>query len=120
VAFDVLAVGRRDLRRFPLVDRKALLQRVIRPDTGVLYAEHCDGRGCALFARVCAEDLEGIVAKAKHGLYDPAPVSTWVKIKNRNYSQARDRHELFDRGTRGRSVKHTRSASCSEGGNRSL
>jgi bifunctional non-homologous end joining protein LigD len=102
VAFDVLAVGRRDLRRLPLIERKALLRRVIRPDAGVLYADHCHGRGCELFARVCAEDLEGIVAKAKRGRYDPARVSTWVKIKNRDYSQARDRHELFDRGPRRR------------------
>jgi hypothetical protein len=39
--------------------------------------------------------IEGIVAKAKHGRYDPARTSTWVKIKNRDYLQARDRHELF-------------------------
>jgi ATP-dependent DNA ligase len=73
---------------------------VIRPAAGVLYAQHCDGHGCALFARVCAEDLEGIVAKAKRGRYDPARASTWVKIKNRDYSQARDRHELFERRSR--------------------
>jgi bifunctional non-homologous end joining protein LigD len=54
VAFDVLAVGRRDLRRFPLVERKAFLRRMVRPGVGVLYADHCDGpRVRTLCARVC-------------------------------------------------------------------
>jgi HJR/Mrr/RecB family endonuclease len=35
------------------------------------------------------------VAKRRDGVYDPdAP--TWVKIKNRNYSQAVGRHERFE------------------------
>jgi ATP-dependent DNA ligase len=64
----------------------------------VLYASYVDGRGCGLFAEVCAQDLEGIVAKRKASAYDPTtPVSPWLKIKNRDYSQACDRHELFER-----------------------
>lgn len=41
-------------------------------------------------------DLEGIVAKWKHGAYvgDEAATS-WVKIKNPAYSQAQGRHEQF-------------------------
>jgi hypothetical protein len=36
------------------------------------------------------------VAKRRDGVYDPdAP--TWVKIKNRQYSQAVGRHERFER-----------------------
>ncbi len=36
------------------------------------------------------------MAKRRHGPYDPdAP--TWVKIKNRQYSQAIERHERFER-----------------------
>ena len=41
--------------------------------------------------------LEEIVAKWKHGLYLPDEHTSWLKIKNRNYSQAKDRHELFDK-----------------------
>jgi len=50
-----------------------------------------------LFAAVCERDLEGIVAKWKPAPYRPDLVYSWVKIKNRNYSQARDRSELFER-----------------------
>jgi hypothetical protein len=38
------------------------------------------------------------VAKRKRSAYDPvSPLAVWVKIKNAEYSQARDRHELFER-----------------------
>lgn len=46
-----------------------------------------DGRGAELFREVCRQDLEGIVAKRRNGVYD-ADAPTGVKIKNRQYSQA--------------------------------
>ena len=60
----------------------------------MLYTDHVTAQGCALFDLACAQDLEGIVAKLKHGTY--AEPSTWIKIKNREYTGARDRHELTD------------------------
>jgi ATP-dependent DNA ligase len=48
-----------------------------------------------LFQAVCELDLEGIVAKRRDGAYDPK-ATTWWKIKNVDYSQARDRWELFE------------------------
>jgi ATP-dependent DNA ligase len=49
-----------------------------------------------LFRVVCESDLEGIVAKRKDGLYTPEETS-WVKVKNPQYSQAEGREELFER-----------------------
>jgi hypothetical protein len=48
--------------------------------------------------RVCDLDLEGIVAKQKASLYRATekPSPYWIKIKNRNYTQAEGREELFD------------------------
>ena len=40
--------------------------------------------GHALFAAVCERELEGIVAKRKHGRYQPGQ-RAWVKVKNREY-----------------------------------
>jgi ATP-dependent DNA ligase len=55
-----------------------------------------ESRGCELFELMCAHDLEGIVAKR---LADPyAPRTRWLKIKNRDYTQAKGRAELFNRG----------------------
>jgi bifunctional non-homologous end joining protein LigD len=94
-AFDCLWLDGRDLRRIPLVERKRILRRLVPPQPSrLLYVDHIEARGVDLFREVCQLDLEGIVAKRRDGMYDPdAP--TWVKIKNRSYSQAVGRHEHF-------------------------
>jgi bifunctional non-homologous end joining protein LigD len=71
VAFDILWLDGRDLRGLPLIERKRIL-RCLVPDSGtVLYSSPVEGRGVDLFAEVCANDLEGIVAKRRDGLYTP-------------------------------------------------
>ena len=78
-----------------LIERKSILSpRSPMQPTLVLYASHFDERGVDLFRAVCEMDLEGIVAKKKDGLYSPDETS-WVKIKNRNYSQLEGRREFF-------------------------
>jgi ATP-dependent DNA ligase len=44
-----------------------------------------------------ARFLEGIVAKHRAGRYREDDPTRWLKIKNPEYSQARDRAELFNR-----------------------
>ena len=97
VAFDVLALNGKDVRNLELAARKKLLRAIVPTQSStILFAQHVDGRGRDFFKAVCDQDLEGIVAKRKASPYDPASRSaTWLKIKNRNYSEARDRHELF-------------------------
>jgi ATP-dependent DNA ligase len=63
----------------------------------MLCGDHVRRRGRDLFNEVCRQDLEGIVAKQADGVYDVAALPAWLKIKNPDYSQARDRHELFER-----------------------
>jgi ATP-dependent DNA ligase len=91
-AFDLLWLDGSDLRELPLIERKRRLQRLIRP--AVLYVDHIQRRGVDLFAATCGRDLEGIVAKLAGGRYEPA-APTWVKIKNRAYSQAEGRADFF-------------------------
>jgi len=67
-----------------------------RPAAPILYTSHLDGQGIALFRAACDGDLEGIVAKRKDARYESDERSTtWIKIKNPQYSQVRGRHELF-------------------------
>ena len=97
VAFDVLQSSGKDLRNERLLDRKHELRRIIGSGIAPLvYADHIDGSGVALFEKCCELDLEGIVAKQKHAPYDPARL-TWFKIRNRNYSQMVGREQLFER-----------------------
>ena len=86
-----------DVRYLPLIDRKQRLRRVV-PKRGerLLYCDHIEESGEPLFELACTRDLEGIVAKRKGDPYLPDH-ATWLKIRNRNYSQWFGREELFER-----------------------
>src|SRR5947208_1907060 len=86
-----------DLRSEKLTDRKHELLRLLTkaPASRMLYADHVERHGVALFQHVCEMDLEGIVAKHSFGPYSEE--TTWFKIKNRDYSQMAGREELFER-----------------------
>jgi len=57
-----------------------------------------EARGVDLFREARQRDLEGSVAKWKHGPYHTDGVQTsWLKIKNAGYSQMRGRRKLFER-----------------------
>ena len=96
-AFDVLSIEGEDLTSLPLIERKRRLLRIIPTiETRLLYLDHIEHRGCDLFRVACERDLEGIVGKWAAGTYRTDGCATsWLKIKNREYSQMRDRHQLF-------------------------
>jgi len=92
--FDVLWLDGEDLRDRPLIYRKGLLRLIVpRQSSALLYADHIEQHGMALFRMACTHDLEGIVAKYRHGSYG----ESWFKVRNPNYTQYKGRHELFDR-----------------------
>jgi bifunctional non-homologous end joining protein LigD len=94
----LLFLNGRDLRKLPLIERKARLRKIIPPQPArVLLCDYIEARGEELFAAACERDLEGIVAKWKQGKYVDGPDTSWVKIKNQAYSQIQGRHEQFDR-----------------------
>ena len=97
-AFDLLWLDGKDLRQMPLVERKKRLGRLVRAAKcpRLLYAQHIEQHGKGFFAEICTRDLEGIVAKRKLGVYKDDG-NTWLKVKNRTYSQAEGRHELLTR-----------------------
>ena len=98
-AFDLLWLDGEDLRRMPLIERKKRLARLVRAAKcpRLLYAQHIMQHGKSFFAEICARDLEGIVAKPRLGIYKDDG-NSWLKVKNRTYSQAEGRHELLTRG----------------------
>jgi bifunctional non-homologous end joining protein LigD len=98
VAFDLLWRDGVDLRLLPLSERRSALRGLLTkgsPDPVISEAVSVEGRGCELFELMCANDLEGIVAKR---LSDPyCPRTRGWKIKNPDYTQAEGRAELFNR-----------------------
>src|SRR4051794_11370772 len=62
----------------------------------ILLARHIERDGCGLFAVVCENDLEGIVAKRRNGIYG----EDWFKVRNRSYTQYAGRRELLEKRRR--------------------
>jgi bifunctional non-homologous end joining protein LigD len=95
VAFDLLWLNGVDLRSLPLHERRQQLQAILPKASPIITeAVSVTGRGRDLFELMCANDLEGIIAKRLADPYDPRV--RWLKIKNPSYSQAEGRGDLFN------------------------
>lgn len=83
LAFDLLAIGGRDLTQLPLMERKQLLARLVRGRGFVRALDHIEGRGAELFELCRAEHLEGVVAKRLRSCYREGPRRSedWIKMK---------------------------------------
>lgn len=83
-AFDLLWLDGRDLRKEPQIERKRLLKDLIEEHDlkePVLYSEHHEGDGQALFAAASKLNYEGIVSKRVDAPYRSDRVEAWQKIK---------------------------------------
>ncbi|AOF93232.1 DNA ligase D [Sinorhizobium sp. RAC02] len=85
-AFDLLFDGGEDLRRKPLVDRKARLQQLLvdaTKDPHLRFVEHFETGGDAVLRSACKLSLEGIVSKQADAPYRSGRTDTWAKSKCR-------------------------------------
>jgi bifunctional non-homologous end joining protein LigD len=111
VAFDLLWLNGEDLRSLPLIERKKRLAAIVpNAPAFLLYVDHIEARGTELFAAICAQDLEGMVAKPTESQYDPDRTK-WFKIKNPNYSQREGRREMFNSFMGYNDIAHVRELS---------
>lgn len=87
--FDLLKLGDVELRREPLRRRKKLLERLLKGSPRLLYVEHVEREGLAMFVGALALGVEGIVAKDAISPYVEGPRVTWhwQKIKNKEYKR---------------------------------
>ena len=83
VAFDLLELNGRDLRREPIEIRKAELARLLRnAEPGLQLSEHIEHEAAIVFEHACKLGLEGIVSKRRGSRYQSGRSSLWLKIKN--------------------------------------
>ena len=81
-AYDILYYDGKDLTDKPLMERKAILQEKVREGNGLSISRYIEEQGIAFFNLAKEQDLEGIVAKKKDGLYHIGKrTSDWIKIK---------------------------------------
>jgi bifunctional non-homologous end joining protein LigD len=82
--FDLLHLDGEDVARLPLLERKALLERLLqraKQPTALRYSEHFLSDGPAVFAQACKLGLEGIISKRRDKPYQPGRGPTWLKSK---------------------------------------
>lgn len=81
-AFDLLQLDGEELTGLPNVQRKERLRGIVgKDDERLQFAEHVLGAGEALFARMCAEGLEGVVSKLADAPYRGTRSKAWLKAK---------------------------------------
>ncbi|GAB9161391.1 non-homologous end-joining DNA ligase [Bradyrhizobium diazoefficiens] len=78
VAFDLLYLNGRDLRKLPLFQRKTELKKII-DGTEIQFSESFELEGADIFAHACKIGLEGIVSKVRDSAYASGRGNNWVK-----------------------------------------
>ena len=79
--FDLIYCDGFDLTSCTLVERKALLEKILRPAGFVKYAEHIEAEGDLFFKEIEKFHLEGMIAKRAASPYVQKRSSDWLKIK---------------------------------------
>lgn len=78
-AFDLLYLDGCDLRGLKLIERKAMLAKLIGK-SDILMSEHFEVPGVDLYNHACAMGLEGIVSKQRESPYRSGRTDTWIKL----------------------------------------
>lgn len=79
--FDLIAVAGLDLRRLPLLERKALLRALLPPQGVLRYTDHIEAEGEAFFDAAREAGLEGVIGKRRASTYHNGRRSRdWRKV----------------------------------------
>ncbi|MGC8812230.1 MAG: non-homologous end-joining DNA ligase [Candidatus Aenigmatarchaeota archaeon] len=82
VVFDILHLDGEDLIDKPLIERKKILEKVVKEDKRIMLSSYIIGRGEELFEKAREKGLEGIMAKRLDSKYEIGKRSkNWLKIK---------------------------------------
>jgi bifunctional non-homologous end joining protein LigD len=79
--FDLLEAGGEDLTAQPLVERRARLERDIRPTASLQISEAWSTDSEGRFAKACGCGWEGLIAKRADAPYAPGRSRDWLKLK---------------------------------------
>lgn len=81
-AFDLIADGARDLRKTPLIERKARLEEVlVKAKAPIRISPYFEGNGPAVLEAFREKELEGVISKKANSTYQSGRTSTWLKVK---------------------------------------
>ena len=80
-AFDLLYLNGYDLRQAALIERKQLLESILKPTAVLRYSEHFPGAGDAMLQAARETGIEGLMAKRANSRYESRRSSEWIKLK---------------------------------------
>lgn len=81
--FDILFLDGKDVTNLSVTERKTILKKTLPNSEVILYCDHVDTDGKALFREMKKMNLEGMIAKRKTSKYYIGKrTSDWLKIKN--------------------------------------
>jgi bifunctional non-homologous end joining protein LigD len=82
IVFDLLALDGVDLRGHSLIDRKEMLEALMKEaPKSLYYSRHARGSGKESFAAACGLGMEGIVGKKADSTYSGTRNGDWIKVK---------------------------------------
>ena len=81
--FDLPYCAGHDLREVPLMERRAVLQRIVqrKPHAKVRFSEEFDAPPQDVLASACKLGLEGVIGKRRNSAYATRRSSDWIKLK---------------------------------------
>lgn len=80
-AFDIPFALGRDLRKLPVVTRKAILEALVPTGKHISVVHHIVEVGEELLAQACAKGWEGVIAKRADAPYETGRSKEWLKFK---------------------------------------
>lgn len=83
-AFDMLHLDGWDLRKAPLIRRKALLAQLLSglgANSAIQFSDHVEGSGQGLYDQASELGLEGVVSKRATAIYQSGRTRSWTKTK---------------------------------------
>ncbi|MGI8989617.1 MAG: DNA ligase D [Bryobacteraceae bacterium] len=80
-AFDLLYLDGYDLRKVPLLERKRLLETILKTDTLIRLSDHFATDGEQMLEAARQQGLEGLIAKCTTGTYESRRSKNWLKLK---------------------------------------
>ena len=82
MVFDILALDGEDVRGKTLLQRKDLLEDILKEAPANLrYSNHVKGHGAESLLAACKLQLEGVVGKRADSRYDGSRNGDWIKLK---------------------------------------
>ncbi len=81
--FDLLFLNGKDLRNLPLLQRKLLLQQLLKKSDlqKIIFHPHQEVHGPSMHHSACQLGLEGTVSKKLGDSYTSGRTSSWIKVK---------------------------------------